>query len=123
MEIEDPDARTVATVKKALITPLRERMFVSVEGGPDLDVQGNILDHEYSIEASGDKVADVSKRWFRVADTAQAAHPRRRRDTRRPSGPAGQPSGEAERRPSRPVQRSGQRPVANLLHLDRPGSA
>ncbi len=69
MEIEGPDGRTVATVKKALVSPLRERMSVSVEGGPDLDVQGNILDHEYSIEADGEKVAEISKRWFRVRDT------------------------------------------------------
>jgi len=69
MEIEDSDGRTVATVKKALVSPLRDRMSVSVEGGADLDVQGNILDHEYSIEADGDKVAEVSKRWFRVRDT------------------------------------------------------
>jgi uncharacterized protein YxjI len=69
MEIEDGQGRTVATVKKALITPLRERMSVEVEGGQDLDVQGNIVDHEYSIQAGGDTVAEVSKRWFRVADT------------------------------------------------------
>ncbi len=69
MEIEDADGHTVATVKKALITPLRDRMSVSVEDGEDLDVQGNIVDHEYSIKAGGDKVAEVSKRWFRVADT------------------------------------------------------
>src|SRR5262245_24109031 len=69
MEIEDAQGRTVATVKKAIFTPLRERMSVSVDGGQDLDVQGNIVDHEYSIEAGGTKVAEVSKRWFRVADT------------------------------------------------------
>jgi uncharacterized protein YxjI len=69
MEIEDADGRCVATVKKALITPLRERMSVNVEGGPDLEVKGNIVDHEYTIEGDGRKVAEVSKRWFRVADT------------------------------------------------------
>jgi len=69
MEIEDADGRTVATVKKALISPLRDRMSVSVEGGDDLDVRGNILDHEYSVEAGREKVAEVSKRWFRIADT------------------------------------------------------
>jgi uncharacterized protein YxjI len=69
MEIEDADGRNVATVKKALITPLRDRMSVEVADGPDLEVKGNILDHEYTIEADGSKVAEVSKRWFRVADT------------------------------------------------------
>lgn len=69
MEIEDPDGHTVATVKKAMITPLRDRWTVKVANGPDLHVTGNIVDHEYSIEADGTKVAEVSKRWFRVADT------------------------------------------------------
>lgn len=32
-------------------------------------MQGNIVDHEYTLEANGDKVAEVSKRWLRVADT------------------------------------------------------
>jgi uncharacterized protein YxjI len=69
MEIEDADGRSVATVKKALVHVLRDRMSVSVEDGPDLEVKGNIVDHEYKIEADGEQVAEVSKRWFRIADT------------------------------------------------------
>ena len=69
MEIEDARGRKVATVKKAMITPLRERWSVDVEGGAGFDVQGNVVDHEYTIESGGTKVAEVSKRWFRVADT------------------------------------------------------
>jgi uncharacterized protein YxjI len=68
MDIER-DGHTVATVKKALFTPLRERFAVEVEGGEDMDVKGNIVDHEYEIERGGDKVAEVSKRWFRIRDT------------------------------------------------------
>jgi uncharacterized protein YxjI len=69
MAIETPDGETMATVHKALITPLRERWQVDVAHGPDMEVQGNILDHEYEIEADGDKVAEVSKQWFRLRDT------------------------------------------------------
>jgi uncharacterized protein YxjI len=69
MEIEDADGRTVATVQKKALPVLRERMSVSVKGGPDLDVHGHILDHEYEIEADRRRVAEVSKRWFRIADT------------------------------------------------------
>jgi uncharacterized protein YxjI len=68
MEIER-DGRTVATVKKALITPVRERFTVNVRGGPDLDIQGNILDHEYHFEQGREQVAEVSKKWFRVRDS------------------------------------------------------
>jgi uncharacterized protein YxjI len=69
MEIEDRDGNRVATVKKALITPLRERWAVKVADGRDLEVKGNILDHEYTIEDGRTKAAEVSKKWFRVADT------------------------------------------------------
>jgi uncharacterized protein YxjI len=69
MEIEDPDGHTLATVKKALITPMRERWVVKIEDGPDLDIQGNILDHEYTFTEGRTPVATVSKRWFRVADS------------------------------------------------------
>ena len=69
MEIEDRDGHSIATVKKAMITPLRERWHVKVDNGPDLDVKGNILDHEYTIEDGRTTVAEVSKKWFRVADT------------------------------------------------------
>ena len=34
-----------------------------------MEAKGNIVDHEYEIERGGDKVAEVSKRWFRVRDT------------------------------------------------------
>src|SRR5262245_45855539 len=68
MEIER-NGRTVATIKKALVTPLRERFSIEVEGGPDLEAKGNIVDHEYEFKRDGDKVAEVSKRWFRVRDT------------------------------------------------------
>jgi uncharacterized protein YxjI len=37
--------------------------------GPDLGIKGNILDHEYNIEAGRDKVAEVSRKWFRIRDT------------------------------------------------------
>jgi uncharacterized protein YxjI len=65
MEVEGPDGRRLAMIHKAMITPLRDRYVISVEGGHDLDVQGNILAHEYRI---GD-VATVSKKWFRVRDS------------------------------------------------------
>jgi uncharacterized protein YxjI len=69
MEIEGPGGETIASVRKALITPLRERWTVKVHDGPDLTVQGNILDHEYTIGEGRDRVAEVSKKWFRVADS------------------------------------------------------
>lgn len=68
MKIEH-DGQTVATIKKALITPLRDRFAIEVEDGGELSAKGNIVDHEYEIERDGDTIAEVSKRWFRVRET------------------------------------------------------
>lgn len=68
MEIER-DGKAVATVKKGLMTPLRDRFSIEVEGSEDMQAKGNIVEHEYKIERGGAKVAEVSKRWFRLRDT------------------------------------------------------
>jgi uncharacterized protein YxjI len=63
------DGQAVATVKKALLTPLRDRFSIEVDDGEDMEASGNIVEHEFEIERGGDKVAEVSKRWFRMRDT------------------------------------------------------
>ena len=69
MVIEDPHGRDIAVIKKALIAPLRDRWTVNIRNGPDLSVVGNILDREYTIKQKGKKVAEVSRKWFRITDT------------------------------------------------------
>jgi len=68
MELER-DGQTIGTVKKALITPLRERFTIDLGNGRELTAKGNIVDHEYEIERDGDKIAEISKRWFRIRDS------------------------------------------------------
>jgi uncharacterized protein YxjI len=69
MEIERPGGGRMALVQKALITPLRERFVAKIPGGEDLEIQGNLLDHEYDIKEGKAKVAEVSKKWFRLTDS------------------------------------------------------
>ncbi len=69
MEVEDANGNRVAMVKKAIISPVRDRFVVKIGNGPDLDVKGNILDHQYTIGEGRDKVGEVSKKWFRVRDS------------------------------------------------------
>jgi uncharacterized protein YxjI len=52
MDIER-DGHQVATVKKALVTPLRDRFSIEVHDGDDMEAKGNIVDHEYKIERRG----------------------------------------------------------------------
>ena len=69
MAVEDANGDQIALIKKALIAPLRDRWSVNVKNRPDLDVQGDILNHEYSIKQGRDKVAEVSKKWLKLTDT------------------------------------------------------
>jgi uncharacterized protein YxjI len=69
MTLYHADGSTAAVIKKAVITPLRERYSVDLPGQPGLETQGNIVHHEYTIEQAGRRVASISKSWFRVRDT------------------------------------------------------
>ena len=68
MEIEE-DGALVATVRKALISPLRHRSTVELADGSHLDVTGSILDKEFEITAGGEVLARISRAWFRIRDT------------------------------------------------------
>jgi len=57
-----------ATVTKRIVG-IRDHFKVEVDDGADFKVHGNIVDHEYKIEQSGNTVAEISKKWFRVRDT------------------------------------------------------
>ena len=57
-----------ATVHKKMVS-IRDKFHVEVDGAPDIEAHGNIVDHEYEIEQDGHKIAEVSKKWFRMRDT------------------------------------------------------
>ena len=67
IKIDLPDGKS-ATVKKALVG-IRDRFHVDVDGGAEMKIHGNIVDHEYVIDCGDDKVAEISKKWFRVRDS------------------------------------------------------
>ena len=61
--------RAVAEVRKHFFTPFRDRFTIDIPGPDDLEMTGNLLDHEFTIRRSGQVVATVSKRWFALRDT------------------------------------------------------
>jgi uncharacterized protein YxjI len=58
-----------AEVRKKVFTPFREKFTIDVPGPDDLEMKGNLVDHEYVIERGGVEVAAVSKRWLTIHDT------------------------------------------------------
>lgn len=65
--IERPD-EPPATVRRPLLPHLRPRFHVEYTEG-DLEVEGNIIGHEYTIRRGREVVARISKGWFQIRDT------------------------------------------------------
>ncbi|HEX8135645.1 MAG TPA: LURP-one-related family protein, partial [Actinomycetes bacterium] len=57
-----------AEVRKPLFTPYHDRFTIDVPGPDDLEMEGDLLDHEFTIRRGGQTVATVSKSWFSMRD-------------------------------------------------------
>ena len=68
MEIEHDGAR-VATVHKAVFSPLHHRSIIDLEGGGRLEAVGDFVDKNFEIRDGGQVLAQVSRAWFRIRDT------------------------------------------------------
>ena len=68
MEIEH-DGAVVATVHKAVISPLHHRAIIDIAGRGRLEAVGNIIDKDFEIRDGGQVIAQVSRSWFRIRDT------------------------------------------------------
>ena len=58
-----------AEVRKRLFTPFGDRFTIDVPGPDDLEMAGDLFDHEFTIRRGDQTVATVSKRWFSMRDT------------------------------------------------------
>ena len=58
-----------ATVRKNLFTPFRDKFTIDIPGPDDLELTGNLFDHEYTVRRGSDTVATVSKRLLTLRET------------------------------------------------------
>jgi uncharacterized protein YxjI len=60
--------REVAEVRKHFFTPFGDRFTIDVPGPDDLEMTGNLLDHEFTIRRGNRTVATISKHWLTLRD-------------------------------------------------------
>jgi uncharacterized protein YxjI len=58
------DGKDKAEVRKHLLTAFRERFTIDVRGAGNMDIDGDLFSHEFTIRRDGQTVATVSKRWL-----------------------------------------------------------
>ncbi|MDX6351507.1 MAG: hypothetical protein QOF84_6297 [Streptomyces sp.] len=63
------DGEELFTVRKKRLTVLRDAYRAKLASGEELEIRGNIIDKEFDIEYEGERLARISRKWFRVRDT------------------------------------------------------
>lgn len=58
-----------ARIRKKLFTPFVDRYTVDIPGPDDLELVGDLFEHEYTVRRGGAVVATVSKAYFTMRDT------------------------------------------------------
>lgn len=68
MEIKH-DGNVVATVHRAVFSPLHHKALIDLHDGGRLEAVGNLIDKDFELRDGHRVVARVSRKWFRVRDT------------------------------------------------------
>ncbi|MFP4394626.1 MAG: LURP-one-related/scramblase family protein [Anaerolineales bacterium] len=64
------DGEVQAMLKKRRFTLVKDKFDVKMyDGAPDIEIEGNILEHNYRFERAGRAVARVSKQWVSLRDS------------------------------------------------------
>lgn len=58
-----------ARIRKRLFTPFVDRYTVDIPGPDDLELVGDLFEHDYTVRRGGQVVATVSKAYFTMRDT------------------------------------------------------
>jgi uncharacterized protein YxjI len=61
--------QVVATVTKAMFSPLRHRSEIELADGSRWEASGNLVGLEYTIDGGDRTVAQVSRSWFQLRDS------------------------------------------------------
>jgi uncharacterized protein YxjI len=68
MSIEH-DGQVVATVHKAVFSPLHHKAFIDLTDGGRREAVGDIIDKEFEVRDGHRVLARISRKWFRIRDT------------------------------------------------------
>jgi uncharacterized protein YxjI len=58
------DGKNVAEVRQHLFGPFRERLTIDTHDGSAMEMTGDLLGHEFTIQKDGHTAATISKRWL-----------------------------------------------------------
>ena len=69
MEVTDAGGHDVASLSAKVFSPIKSRMTLHMAGGTEWQVEGSLLEKDYSISADGSPVVAISQKWVTVRDS------------------------------------------------------
>jgi uncharacterized protein YxjI len=66
--ITDPGGVEVATLSAKMFSGIKHRMTLETAAGQTWDLEGNLIEREYSATADGRPVVRVTQKWVAVRD-------------------------------------------------------
>jgi uncharacterized protein YxjI len=68
MEITDASGAEVASLKAKMFSPIKSRMTMTMADGSTWEVEGTIMEKNYTISSAGAPIARISQKWMTVRD-------------------------------------------------------
>lgn len=68
MEITKADGTQVAELKAKMFSPIKSKMTLHMADGHDWQVEGTIMEKNYTISSDGQPVARISQKWLAIRD-------------------------------------------------------
>lgn len=68
MEITDASGAGVASLRAKMFSPIKSRMTMTMADGSTWDVEGTIMEKNYTISRGGSPIARISQKWMTVRD-------------------------------------------------------
>ena len=65
----DRPGRSPVQVRKRLINLVGDHYTIDIPGPDDLEIAGDLFDHEYQVKRADSVIATISKQWIALTDT------------------------------------------------------
>jgi uncharacterized protein YxjI len=69
MTISAPDGSQVAELKAKAFSMIKDKMTMTMADGSSWQIQGTLMEKNYSISSDGKPVAQISQKWLTVRDS------------------------------------------------------
>jgi uncharacterized protein YxjI len=68
MEITDAAGGEVASLSSKLFSPIKSRMTLRMADGSSWQIEGSLMEKDYSISSGGEPIVRISQKWLTVRD-------------------------------------------------------